>query len=81
MQWGLWVFRDLYNWVWVHGALRGRTPAMAMRLTDHIGTVLDYIRYPVHVDDLKREIWAEERQEVLTSALERKKPRKTLPTS
>ena len=31
LQWGLWVFRDLYNWVWVHGGLRGRTPAMAMR--------------------------------------------------
>jgi hypothetical protein len=81
LQWGLWVFRDLYHWVWVHGALRGRTPAMAMRRTDHIGTVWDDIRYPVPVDDLKREIWAEERQEVLTSALERKKPRKTLPTS
>ena len=22
LQWGLWLFRDLYNWVWVHGALR-----------------------------------------------------------
>jgi hypothetical protein len=81
LQWGLWLFRDLYNWVWVHGALKGRTPAMAMRLTDHVWTVLDYIRYPVHVDDLKREIWAEERQKVLTSAPEREKPRKTLPTS
>ena len=62
LQWGLWVFRDLDDWVWVHGALRGRTPAMAMRLTDHIGTVLDDIRHPVHVNDLKREIWAEERK-------------------
>jgi hypothetical protein len=81
LQWALWLFRDLYNWVWVHGALGGRTPAMAMRLTDHIGTVLEYITYPDHVDDLKREIWAEERREVLTSALEREKPRKSLPTS
>jgi hypothetical protein len=81
LQWGLWLFRDLYNWVRAHGALSGRTPAMTMRLTDHIWTVLEYIRYPVHVDDLKREIWAEERQEVLTTALEREKPRKTLPTS
>jgi hypothetical protein len=81
LQWGLWLFRDLYNGVWVHGALRGRTPAMAMRLTDHVWTVLEYVRYPVHVDALKREIWAEERREVLTSALEREKPRKTLPTS
>jgi hypothetical protein len=33
------MFRDLSNWAWVHGALRGRTPAMAMRLTDHVWTV------------------------------------------
>ena len=46
------LYSLLHNWVWVHGALRGRTPAMAMRLTDRIWTVLDYIRYPVHVDDL-----------------------------
>jgi len=81
LQWALWLFRDLYNWVWVHGSLAGRTPAMAMRLTDHIWTVSEYIRYPVHVDELTREIWAEERQEKLRSALERKKRRKTLPTS
>jgi hypothetical protein len=81
LQWGLWLFRDLHNWFWAHGALRGRTLAMALRLTDHVWTVLEYVRYPVHVDELKREIWAEERREVLTSALEREKPRKTLPTS
>lgn len=81
LQWALWIFRDLYNWAWAHGSLGGRTPAMAMGLTDRIWTVREYIRYPVHVDDLKREIWAEERREVLTSALEREKPRKTLPTS
>jgi hypothetical protein len=52
LQWGLWVFRDLYNWVWVHRALKGRTPAMALRLTDRIWSVRDYIRYPVHVADL-----------------------------
>lgn len=81
LQWALWIFRDLYNWAWAHGSLGGRTPAMAMGLTDRIWTVREYIRYPVHADDLKREIWAEERREVLTSALEREKPRKTLPTS
>jgi hypothetical protein len=75
------LFRDLYNWVWVNGTLRGRTPAMALRLTDHIWTVLEYIRHPVHVDDLTREIWAEQRREVLTSALEREKPQESLPTS
>jgi hypothetical protein len=81
LPWAPWVFRDLSNWAWAHGSLGGRTPAMAMGLTDRIGTVLEYITYPVHVDDLRREIWAEERREVLTSALEREKPRKTLPTS
>ena len=80
-QWAPGIFRDLYNGAWAHGAPGGRTPAMAMRLTDHLWTVLEYITYPVHADDLKREIWAEERREVLTSALEREKPRKTLPTS
>jgi hypothetical protein len=43
--------------------------------------VRESITDPVHADDLKRESWAEERREVLTSALEREKPRKALPTS
>ena len=75
------VFRDLYNWVWVHGAPGGWTPAMAMRLTDHVWTVRKSLTDPVHVDDLKRAIWVEERCEVLISALKYEKPRKSLPTS
>jgi hypothetical protein len=39
-----------------------------MRLTDPIWTALEYITYPVHVDDLEREVWAEERRELLTAA-------------
>ena len=31
LQWSLWLWRDLYNWVRAHGSLGGRTPAMAMR--------------------------------------------------
>ncbi len=81
LQWALWLWRDLYNWVAVHGSLRGRTPAMAQGLTDHVWTVLEYVRYPVHVSDLQRAIWQEEREEVLTSALDRQKRRKPLPTS
>jgi hypothetical protein len=69
LQWSLWLWRDLYNWVRVHGSLGGRTPAMAMGLSDHIWSVLEYIRHPVHVDDLTRAIWAEERERVLTPAL------------
>jgi hypothetical protein len=81
LQWSLWLWRDLYNWVRVHGSLEGRTPAMAIGLTDRVRSVMEYIRRPVHVDDLTRAIWAEERQEVLTSALDRYKRRKTVPTS
>jgi hypothetical protein len=81
LQWSLWLWRDLYNWVRVHGSLEGRTPAMAMGLSDYVWSVPEYVRYPVHVSDLDRAIWAEERQEVLTSALDREKRRKTVPSS
>ncbi len=81
LQWSPWVWRDLYNWVRVHGSLAGRTPAMAIGLSDRVWSVLEYIRYPVHVSDLTRAIWAEERESVLTSALDRDKRRKTVPSS
>ena len=81
LQWSLWLWRDLYNWVRVHGSLAGRTPAMAMGLSDRVWSVLEYARFPVHVSDLDRAIWAEERAEVLTSALDREKRRKTVPSS
>ena len=81
LQWSLWLWRDLYNWVRVHGSLAGRTPAMALGLSDRIWSVLEYVRYPVHVSDLDRAIWAEKREKVLTSALDRQQRRKTMPTS
>jgi hypothetical protein len=81
LQWALWLWRDLYNWVEAHGSLKGQTPAMAQGLTDHVWTVLEYVRYPVHVSALERAIWEEDRNEVLTSALDRYKRRKPLPTS
>jgi hypothetical protein len=81
LQWSLWLWRDLYNWVRVHGSLEGRTPAMASGLSERVWSVLEYIRYPVHVDALTHAVWAEEREKVLTSALEREKPRKTVPSS
>lgn len=81
LQWSLWLWRDLYNWVRVHGLLEGRTPAMAIGLTERVWSVLEYVRHPVHVEELTRAIWAEEREDVLTSALEREKRRKTVPTS
>jgi hypothetical protein len=81
LQWSLWLWRDLYNWVRAHGSLEGRTPAMAMGLGERAWSVLEYVRHPVHVDELTRAIWAEERKEALTSALDRQKPRKAMPAS
>ena len=75
------LWRDVYNWTRVHASLAGRTPAMALGLTDRVWSVRDYVRHPVHVSDLQQTIWTEERQEVLTSALEPHKRRKRLPTS
>jgi hypothetical protein len=81
LQWSLWLWRDLYNWVRAHGSLDGRTPAMAMGLSERIWSVHEYVRHPVHADDLTLAIWAEERADALTSALDRKRPRKTMPAS
>jgi hypothetical protein len=81
LQWSLWLWRDLYTWVRAHGSPAGRTPAMAMGLSGHVWSVPEYVRFPVHVSDLDRAIWAEEREEVRTSALDRDKRRKTVPAS
>jgi hypothetical protein len=63
------------------GLMAGRTPAMALGLTAAVWTVNQYVEYPVHVSDLERQIWAEERQTLLTSALDARKRKKLLPTS
>lgn len=81
LQWSLWLWRDQYNWVRLHGAHDGQTPAMAEGLTEHAWSVSEYIRYPVHVSDLMREIWADDRKNAVTSALNQNKHRKTVPTS
>jgi hypothetical protein len=81
LQWALWLFRDLYNWTRVHASLLGRTPAMALGLTRHPWTVRQYVNHPIHVSDLQRDLWDEQRQELLTSALEPHKRKKQLPTS
>lgn len=81
LQWSLSLWRDLYNWVRVHGSLAGRTPAMALGLATATWSVLEYVRHVVHVSDLQRQLWAEERQSWLTSALEARESKKRLPTS
>jgi len=81
LQTGLWIFRDIYNWIKVHGSLHGCTPAMALGLTDHIWSLWEYVCYPVHVSDIQRDIWAEQRQELQESAVDRRVRKKTVPTS
>ena len=81
LTWSLQLWRDVYNWVRGHGSLGGRTPAQAQGLADHAWSVREYVRYPVHVSDLQREGWAEQQREALTSALDRYKAKKPLPTS
>lgn len=81
LLWALSLWRDWYHWVRPHGSLTRRTPAMAMRLTDHAWTVLEYVRYPVHVGEFQRAVWAEDRENLLTIGLNRQKRPKPLPTS
>jgi hypothetical protein len=81
LQDALWIFRDIYNWIKVHGSLCGCTPAMALGLTDHVWSLWEYVCYPVHVSDLQRDIWAEQRQELQESAVDRHFRKKVLPIS
>ncbi len=81
LQYALWLWRDLYHWTRVHGALADRTPAMALGLAQEVWTVLFYTRHPVHVSDLQRDIWAEERYAAQESALDQYFRKKGLPTS
>jgi hypothetical protein len=81
LRWALWLWRDLYNWVRPHGALDGCSPAMALGLAQELWTVQHYIEYPVHVSDFQREVWAEQRKNLLIPATEAPKRKKLLPTS
>ena len=81
LQWALWLWRDLYNWVRPHAALAGRSPAMALGLAEELWTVQRYVNHPVHVSDLQRELWAEQRELLLKPALDARKRKKVLPTS
>jgi len=81
LQYSIWLWRDLYNWTRVHYSLFDLTPAMALCLTGEVWTVLKYILYPVHVSDLQRQDWAEQRNSVLESAVDVYKRNKTLPIS
>lgn len=75
------LWRDWYHWIRPHDSLGGQTPAMAMGLTDRPWTVSEYLRHPVHVGDLQRAIWAEDRENLLTNGVNRQKRLKPLPMS
>lgn len=81
LQWALWLWRDWYHWIRAHASLRDRTPAIAMGLTDHAWSIAEYVSYPVHVGDLRRAIWSEDRENLLTIGLNRRKRVNPLPTS
>lgn len=81
LQYSIWLWRDLYNWTRVHYSLLDETPAMALGLADEVWSALKYILYPVHVSDLVRQDWAEQRNSVLESAVDLYKRNKALPIS
>jgi hypothetical protein len=81
LQYTLWLWRDLYHWTRVHASLAGRTPAMALGLAREVWTVRSYVQHPVHVSDLQRDIWAEERRAAQESALDHYFHEKALPIS
>jgi hypothetical protein len=81
LQYSIWLWRDLYNWTKAHYSLWGKTPAMALRLTEESWSVMQYIRYPVHVSDLQRQDRTEQRNRTLESAIDVYKRNKTLPIS
>jgi hypothetical protein len=81
LEWALSLWRDWYHWVHPHGSLAGLTPATAMGLTDRVWMVAEYSRYPVHVAPFQRALWAEDRENLPTTCLNRQKRPKALPTS
>lgn len=81
LQYSIWLWRDLYNWTRVHYSLLDETPAMALGLTDEVWSVLKYVLHPVHVNDLQRRDWAEQRNSVLESAVDVYKRNNALPIS
>ena len=73
------LWRDLYNWTQVHGALGGRTPAMALGLAQEVWTVVRYVCHPVHVSELQRRQWTETRNSLAESAIDAYEREKVLP--
>ena len=81
LQYSIWLWRDLYNWTRVHYSLLDKTPAIALDLADEVWTALRYILHPVHVSNLARQEWAEQRKRAMESAVDVYKRKKGLPIS
>lgn len=81
LRYSVWLWRDVYNWIRPHSSLSNKTPAMALGLADEVWAVRRYILHPVHVSELQRVDWAEQRNSVLESAIDVYKRSKTLPIS
>ena len=70
----VWLMVSLYHFVMPHKSLQqGRTPctpAMAIGLTDHVGSYREYIWLPVHTDPVLTKQMDERMARLLTSALQ-----------
>lgn len=73
LQQQLWLWRDVYNWIRVHRSLQGRTPALAAGLTDHVWSMREYVRYPVHRDPYDEAEQEERLKEILQCPLDPRK--------
>lgn len=69
----LFLWRDVYNWMRKHSSLQGRSPAMAAGLTDHVWSMAEYIRYPVHPNPYEEEGFQERVKELLECPLDPRK--------
>ena len=70
----VWLVVSLYNFVIPHKSLRQgctpRTPAMALGLTDHVGSYREYVWLPVHTDPVLTKQIDERIAWLLTPALQ-----------
>ena len=70
----VWLVVSLYNFVMPHKSLRQgrtpRTPAMAIGLTDHMGSYKEYVWLPVHTDPVLSKQMDEQIARLLPPALQ-----------
>ena len=62
-----------------HGSLGEMSPEMMLGLTQRVWSVLEYLRFPTHVSEFQRQLWVEQRNDVIESTLEKYQRKKSLP--